>query len=82
MKVQASVFPIAGATNRKQELELTLEMGNLEEALAQIEERLVVNLPKTETLLLLHNGQGLDLSKEAVFNDGDQLWILQQISGG
>ena len=82
MKIQVSVFPIAGIAEKKREFELTMENSNLEETLVQIEERLGVNLPKIETLLLLHNGQGLNKNKELAFKDGDQLWVLPQISGG
>jgi len=82
MKVQVSVFPIAGTTEKKQELQITMEKGSLEEALARIEERLDINLPKIETLLLLRNGQGLNKNEELILKDGDQLWVLPQLSGG
>jgi molybdopterin converting factor small subunit len=34
--------------------------------------------------MFLHNGRALDRQKDpsVIFNDGDKLWLLPQISGG
>ena len=92
MKVHIKIFPIVGICDQSQKLELPLEEGNLSEALALLEGRLGVNLGinsggihsacKIETLMFLHNGRRLDSRKDAVFRDGDQLWLLPLLSGG
>ena len=81
MKVHIKIFPIVGICDQSQKLELPLEEGNLSEALALLEGRLGMNC-KIETLMFLHNGRALDCRKDAVFQDGDQLWLMPLLSGG
>ena len=82
MKVQVSVFPIAGLCSQKQEMELALEEGSMGELETLLFNRLGVKFRKAEALMLMLNGRGLDIHEEVVFCDGDQLWLLPQISGG
>ena len=82
MNVHIKIFPIAGLNNKKQELEIALEEGNLNEALNQLQERLGVNFREMKTLMFLHNGKGLVKHEDNVFREGDQLWLLPLLSGG
>ena len=82
MKVQVSVFPIAGLCNEKQEIELAMEEGNMGELETLLFNRLGVKLQKAEALMFMLNGRGLGRDEEVVFCDGDKLWLLPQISGG
>ena len=83
MTVHIKLFPIAGVCNQSQELELILEEGKLGEVLANLHERLGVNLAvKLEKLMLLHNGCALGNRKDVAFQDGDRLWLLPLLSGG
>ena len=82
MKVHVKVFPIAGLCDRTKKLDIALEDGSMNELQACLRERLDVNNHKIETLMFLHNGHALDKQKDAVFKDGDQLWLMPVISGG
>ena len=90
MKVRVRIFPVAGLCDHSQELELDLQEGSFGEALAHLEGRLGVNLAgssgdnpgKQETFMFLLNGRALDMFKDTVLCDGDQLWLLPRLSGG
>jgi len=82
MNVHIKIFPIAGLNDRKQELEITLEKGNLNEALNRLREQTGVNFGEMKTLMFLHNGKALDKHEDNVFREGDQLWLLPVLSGG
>ena len=82
MKVQVKIFPIAGLCDQKQELEISLEEGNMGELQMLLEKQLGVNPSVIKSLMFLHNGRALDVRADAVFADGDLLWLLPQISGG
>ena len=83
MKVNIKIFPIAGLSEQRREMEIALEEnGGMGELLARLQEQLDVNLQKIEALMFLHNGRGMDKSENVIFQDGDQLWLLPQISGG
>jgi len=82
MKVNIKIFPIAGLFNKKQELEIALENGDLNEALTRLQELLGVNFRENKTLMYLHNGYKLESQNDAVFQEGDQLWLLPILSGG
>ena len=82
MTVHIKVFPIAGVCDQSQKLDISLEQGNLTEALSLLEVRLGVCFSKPEKLMLMHNGRGLDRRKNTVLEDGDQLWLLPLLSGG
>ena len=82
MKVYIKIFPIAGLFNKRQELEIALENGGLNETLALLEEKLGVNFREIKTLMFLLNGYRLDDKKEVAFREGDQLWLLPLLSGG
>ena len=82
MKVHVKVFPIAGLSNKRQEFEVSLEEGSMSCLETHLEERLGVTPRNVKSLMFLHNGRGLDNRENAVFRDGDLLWLLPQISGG
>ena len=82
MNVQIKIFPIAGLCDQAQKLELALEDGGMGELLRSLQDQLGVNLSENETIMFLHNGRALDRREETVFHDGDQLWLMPQISGG
>ena len=84
MKVHVKVFPIAGVNDQSQKIEILLGEGSLSEALMHLQERLCPgsNPGKLEKLMFLHNGRYLDRHKDAVFQDGDELWLLPLLSGG
>ena len=81
MKVSVKVFPIAGLCDRRQELELALEGGSMGELEALLFERLGA-APKTKAFTFLLNGRGVGKRESVVLRDGDNLWLLPQISGG
>ena len=82
MIVQVKVLPVAGLCDQKQEMEIALEEGSMTELDARLEERLGVNPRTIKSLMFLHNGRGFDGLADVTFADGDQLWLLPQISGG
>ena len=82
MTVDVKIFPIAGLCNKKQELQIALEEGNMGELRRLLPERLGVNLPGPEAFMFLYNGRALRQQEDVFFQDGDQLWLLPQISGG
>ena len=82
LRVHIKVFPIAGLCEQRQEIELALEEGSMTEMETLLFKRLEVNPGNIEAYMFLHNGRGLDNDKDVVFRDGDQLWLLPQISGG
>ena len=82
MRMHIKIFPIAGLCDQQQELELSLEVGCMSELETLLQKRLSADLRKIEELMFLHNGYRLDKNEDVVFQDGDQLWLLPQISGG
>jgi len=82
MKVRIRIFPAAGIDKVPDEFEITPEKGCLSEVLALLRENLGLDPAENAALMFLHNGQELDIRKEAVFQDGDQLWLLPLLSGG
>ena len=88
MMIFIKVFPIVGVCDQSQELEIPFENSKMSEVLTHLEKRVGFKLAdKYEKLMLLHNGQVLDIdvlkrSQEVVFEDGDKLWLLPLLSGG
>jgi len=82
MKVHVKIFPAAELCNQRRELEIDLDEGNGDEILEYLQKLLGVNLKEKKTLMFLHNGCGLERLENAVFQDGDQLWLLPLLSGG
>ena len=84
MNIRVKIFPIAGLCEKTQEMELSPGKGSLEEALGLLREQLGADgeLCEIESLMLLHNGRVLDKRSNAVFRDGDELWLLPLLSGG
>jgi molybdopterin converting factor small subunit len=82
VKVSVKVFPAAGLCERRRELEIALEEGSMRE----LEERLFGALGadplEAKALMFLLNGRGIGRRDGVVFKDGDQLWLLPQVSGG
>ena len=87
MKIHVRIFPVAGLCDKTQELDILLEHGNLNGILAYLkeqlfQERMAADPGSIEKLMFLHNGHALDRKKDTVFKDGDELWLLPQLSGG
>ena len=82
MNVHVKIFPIAGLSEQRQEMELALEEGNMGELETLLFNRLGANPGNAEAYMFMLNGCGLDNWEEVVFRNGDQLWMLPQISGG
>ena len=82
IKLKVKIFPAAGLWDQKRELEIELNESSLIELMAILDKRLNVNQEKMKRLMFLHNGRALDRSKDVVFNNGDQLWLLPLLSGG
>ena len=86
LRVNVKIFPIAGLCEQRQDIELVLEEGSMNELEMLLFRKLNVNPGNVEAYMFLHNGRGLcsspDKYKDVVFQNGDQLWLLPQISGG
>jgi len=82
MKIYVKMFPIAGICDAAREMEITIREGNLNELLICLQDQTGAASLPLETLMLLHNGRGVDIHENMQFSDGDRLWILPQISGG
>ena len=84
MKVRIKIFPGTGLSDKSQEQEIYLNEGRLNELIAELQERLGVDLFDSldERLMLLHNGRALGKCENVIFKDEDQLWLLPRISGG
>ena len=81
MRVNVKVYPIAGVSDATQEMEVALTEGNLNELMTLLQERLGAGLCE-KSVMILYNGQALDLKADVVFSNGDQLWVMPCISGG
>ena len=82
MTLYIKVFPITGLCDETQKLTITLEDGVFSKVLSHLQERFGTESLKTEALMFLHNGVALDRSKDIVFQDGDELWLMPLLSGG
>ena len=82
MNVHIKVFPITGLSEQRQEMELTLEEGNMGELKSLLFDRLGRKPDNSQAYMFLLNGCGMEDWEKAAFRDGDRLWMLPQISGG
>jgi len=80
-KVKIKVFPLADVVDASFETELTLTDGSLYECMTYLNTHFGTEL-REKDIMILHNGQSLDIFANAVINDGDQLWVLPCLSGG
>jgi len=82
MKVHIRISPIAGFCEQRQEIEVVLKHGSKSEVETLLYNKLGVNPFNMEAIMFLLNGRGLEPREDVVFQDGDQLWLLPQLSGG
>jgi len=82
MKVHVKMFSIPGICEASREMEFALCEGDLKELLNLLQEEVGDAPLPLDNLLILHNGRALVKNENAQFSDGDDLWILPQISGG
>ena len=80
-KVRIKVFPLADVTDAAFETELTMTEGNLFECMTFLNKHFGTEL-REKGIMILHNGQSLDIHADAEVSDGDQVWVLPRLSGG
>jgi len=81
MKILLKVFPIADINDSTQEFELELDNGKLGEVLEWLKQTLGID-PHSGVLMILCNGQSLDLLKEYDLSANDTLWAMPMLAGG
>jgi molybdopterin converting factor small subunit len=81
MNVHVKIFPIAKLNNTAQELEVELAQGHLSELMVFLRRQIGDEISE-KSLMLLHNGQGLDMNTDMVLQEGDKLWLMPMLSGG
>ena len=81
MKIYTRIFPIAGLLDATQELEVTLTEGSPGELMKSLNQLLDTDLCDKD-ILILHNGQSLDIKSNTLLSDEDQIWVINCLSGG
>jgi len=81
MNIQVKIFPIAGCNDTSHEIEITLSQGHLGELMSYLQQYLGKDL-HDESVMVLHNGQGLDLNSDVQFKEADKVWVMPRLSGG
>jgi len=81
MSIHVKVFPIAGVCDAAQVMDVTLNEGCLSELMTILTRQLGTD-PRKQGIMILNNGQSLDVDADASLNDGDNLWVMPRLSGG
>jgi len=81
MKIYVKIFPIAGVSDAAQEMEVTLAEGKLSELITLLQNRIGSDLSE-RSIMLLHNGQSLNIDDDVILTEGDRVWAMPRLSGG
>jgi len=81
MKVFLKIFPIADISDSSSELDIELTSGKFSEVLQLLEQRWGVD-PLDCAIMVICNGQAMDIHKDFDLKDNDKVWIMPRLSGG
>jgi len=81
ISVKVKVFPIAGLNDAAQELTIILSTGSFGELMKRLQQQLGAD-PREKGVMILHNGQSVEVNEGASIEDNDQIWVLPRLSGG
>jgi len=81
MNVNVKIFPIAGLNESTQVMDITLNEGSPGELLEILSGRLGAD-PRERSIMVLVNGQCIDVESDVVLSNGDMIWLMPRLSGG
>ena len=81
MKINVKIYPIAGLNEATQVMDAALDEGNLSELVTFLCRQLGADL-REYGVMILNNGQSLDIESNVILNDGDNIWVMPRLSGG
>jgi len=81
MNISLKIFPISDLNNSTTEMVVELTDGKLSEVLDWVEQKWEVN-PYECAIMVLCNGQSLDLEADFDLSENDKVWIMPRLSGG